>query len=126
MNRQTAAAVALISAALLCGTLSGAAGETAQATEAIDIRAHVQNLHVYGSRGAPPVIVSSGDGGWIHLGPHVAEAARREGILRRRLRRQGVSRELHLREATLRPEDEPGDYKVLADYAARGRRGGRF
>ena len=29
---------------------------------------------------APPVIVSSGDGGWIHLGPHVAEVLAAKGF----------------------------------------------
>ena len=28
------------------------------------------------ARGGSPVIVSSGDGGWIHLGPYVAEVQR--------------------------------------------------
>ena len=31
---------------------------------------------LYGARGGSPVIVSSGDGGWIHLGPYVAEVQR--------------------------------------------------
>jgi fermentation-respiration switch protein FrsA (DUF1100 family) len=31
-----------------------------------------QTLHVYGSPGGPTAIVSSGDGGWIHLAPHIA------------------------------------------------------
>jgi len=40
---------------------------------AITLRGHVQSLRLYGTRGNPPAVVSSGDGGWMHLGPHVAE-----------------------------------------------------
>jgi hypothetical protein len=42
-------------------------------SQSLSIRGHVQWLHLYGARGGQPMIVSSGDGGWIHLGPHVAE-----------------------------------------------------
>ena len=45
----------------------------AQPTQVLSIRGHQQTLRMYGVRGGRPVIVSSGDGGWIHLGPHVAE-----------------------------------------------------
>ena len=50
-----------------------------QTTETITIRGHAQSLRLYGARGGPPVIVSSGDGGWIHLGPHVAEVLAARG-----------------------------------------------
>ena len=36
------------------------------------VRGHAQSVHLYGVTNARPVIVSSGDGGWIYLGPHVA------------------------------------------------------
>jgi hypothetical protein len=41
--------------------------------DTVAIRGRQQSLYVYGSPQGEPVIVSSGDGGWIHLGPHVAE-----------------------------------------------------
>lgn len=92
----------------------------AQATETISIRGHGQSLRLYGSRGGVPVIVSSGDGGWIHLGPHVAEALAAKGFFV-----VGFDVKVYLSsftsgKVTLRPEDEPGDYKVLADFAGRG------
>ena len=43
-----------------------------QPQDAIDLRGRAQTLHLYGPRTGEPVIVSSGDGGWIHLGPHIA------------------------------------------------------
>ena len=38
----------------------------------VTLRGRTQTLHLYGARGGLPVIVSSGDGGWIHVGPDVA------------------------------------------------------
>ena len=46
---------------------------SAQRTDLVPVRGHVQSVHLYGVTNARPVIVSSGDGGWIHLGPHVAQ-----------------------------------------------------
>lgn len=93
---------------------------TAQARETIVIRGKAQTLHVYGQRGNPPAIVSSGDGGWIHLGPHVAETLAARGFFV-----VGVDVKAYLESFTsgasaLRPEDEPRDYATLAAYAAHG------
>lgn len=46
----------------------------AQVTDSLSLRGQAQVLHLYGPCGGPPVVVSSGDGGWVHLGPHVARA----------------------------------------------------
>ena len=51
-------------------------------TDLVPVRGHVQSVHLYGVTNARPVIVSSGDGGWIHLGPHVAELPRRTRLRR--------------------------------------------
>ena len=37
------------------------------------LHGHPQRLHLYGPATGRPVIVASGDGGWIHLAPHLAE-----------------------------------------------------
>jgi type IV secretory pathway VirJ component len=37
------------------------------------MRGHEQSVYLYGQPNGDPIIVSSGDGGWIHLGPHVAD-----------------------------------------------------
>ena len=92
----------------------------AQTIDTIDIRGHAQSLHLYGTRGAPPVIVSSGDGGWIHLGPHVADVLAARGFFVVGFDAKAYLESFTSGKSTLRPEDEPGDYKVLADYAARG------
>jgi Bacterial virulence protein (VirJ) len=44
----------------------------AQTIQTYELRGHPQQLHLFGHRGNPVVVLSSGDGGWIHLSPHVA------------------------------------------------------
>jgi alpha-beta hydrolase superfamily lysophospholipase len=75
---------------------------------------------VYGARGGIPVIVSSGDGGWVHLGPHVAEVLAARGFFVVGFDVKAYLEHFTSAKATLRLEDEPGDYKVIADFAARG------
>ncbi|BCS35057.2 hypothetical protein TBR22_A42830 [Luteitalea sp. TBR-22] len=99
---------------------SGGPEVGAQATETIMLRGRAQTLHLYGRRGAPPVIVSSGDGGWIHLGPQVAEFLASRGFFVIGVDVKAYLESFTTGEATLRPEDEPGDYRVLAQHAARG------
>ena len=55
-------------------------GQHVRSRETLVIRGQTQTLHTYGPRGGTPVIVSSGDGGWIHLGPHVAEVLAAHGF----------------------------------------------
>ena len=69
--------------------------------------------------GRPPVIVSSGDGGWIHLGPHVAEVLASAGFFVVGFDVKAYLESFTSGNVTLRPEDEPRDFKVLADFAAR-------
>ena len=88
--------------------------------ETVTIRGHAESLRIYGSRGGVPAIVSSGDGGWIHLAPHIAEVLAARGFFV-----VGVDVRAYLSSftggnAALGPEDEPADYKLLADFAGRG------
>ena len=94
----------------------------AQSTEALSVRGHPQSLRIYGARGGQPVIVSSGDGGWIHLGPHVAELLEAKGYFVVGFDAKAYLESFTSGRVTVRPEDEPGDYKVLADFAAKGSR----
>ena len=107
--------------ALLAVVLLGCAPAIlAQANDSITLRGKTLSLRLYGRRGSPPVIVSSGDGGWMHLGPHVAETLERRGFFV-----VGVDVKAYLESftsgsTTLRPEDEPRDYAALAAFAAKG------
>src|SRR5262245_56466165 len=99
--------------------LASAAANT-QHLDSLGLRGHPQSLHLYGARGAPPVIVSSGDGGWIHLAPHVAGFLAARGFFVVGFDVKAYLESFTSRTTTLRPQDEPTDYNVLVDYAARG------
>ena len=87
--------------------------------QTITIRGHNQVLHIYGARGGIPVIVSSGDGGWIHLGPHVAEVLAARGFFVVGFDAKAYLESFTNGSATLRIEDEPSDYQVLIEHARR-------
>lgn len=117
LRRAFPAALLFFSLSLLSAV---AASPGQQSSDTITLRGKQQTLHLYGQRGGPPVIVTSGDGGWMHLGPHVAETLAARGYFV-----VGVDAKAYLSSftsgsTTLRPEDEPGDYLTLANYAARG------
>jgi fermentation-respiration switch protein FrsA (DUF1100 family) len=102
---------------LLCGVPSAGAQT---ATDTLVLRGRPQTLHLYGTRGSNEgVIVSSGDGGWIHLGPHVAEMLAAKGFFVVGFDTKGYLESFTSGASTLRAEDEPGDFRVLAEYAAR-------
>ncbi len=95
-------------------------GGTAARTETLVVRGHALTLHLYGNRGGDPVVVSSGDGGWIHLGPHVATTLADSGFFV-----VGVDARQYLEaftsaESPLRPGDVPGDYAAILKFAAEG------
>ena len=117
----TACRTAFACVALLALTVvAGARGAPhSQTTQELSIRAHRQLLHLYGSPTAVPVIVSSGDGGWIHLGPHVAEMLSDRGCFV-----VGVDVKAYLTAFTagpdaLRTSDVPRDFETLAAFASR-------
>src|SRR6185436_5861210 len=78
-----------------------------QATDSITICGKAQLLRLYGQRGNPPVVVSSGDGGWVHLGPHVADLLARRGFFVVGVDAKAYLESFTSRSTTLRPEDEP-------------------
>lgn len=107
--------LAIALAAALFGTRA-----PAHTTDTVVLRGHPQVVQIYGERGGDVAIVSSGDGGWIHLGPHVAEtlAAQRYFVV-------GFNVKAYLSSftsegRTLAAGDVPGDYRALIDFATRG------
>ena len=94
-------------------------GAASQAHESLDVRGHPQSLHVYGTPDGYPVIVSSGDGGWIHLAPEVAEFLSTRGYYVIGFDVRAYLESFTDTRNTLRPEDEPRDHFVLADFARR-------
>ena len=104
--------------AVSCGVIVTSNAWT-QTRETVTIRGQTQSLHLYGTRGGIPIIVSSGDGGWLHLGPHVAEVLAAQGFFVVGFDVKAYLERFTTGKTTLRPEDEPGDYKVLIDFAVR-------
>jgi len=97
---------------------------SAEASGHIDtvvIRGRTQTLHTYGTRGhGDPVILASGDGGWIHLGPHAARTLEAAGFFV-----VGVDARAYLHSFTsavspLQRADVAGDFRDIAEWAAAG------
>jgi fermentation-respiration switch protein FrsA (DUF1100 family) len=114
-TRQTLVALLIVVGSVLVELTSA----SAQTLQTVAIRGHDQVLRVYGTRGGTPVIVSSGDGGWIHLGPHVAEVLAAKGFFVLGFDVRAYLESFTSGATTLRVEDEPGDYKALIDFASR-------
>ena len=92
----------------------------APATEAFTLRGQTLELHLYGQRGNPPVVLASGDGGWMHLAPECAAILARNGYFVVGLDTKQYLSAFTRSDATLRPADVPGDFKSLVDYASAG------
>ena len=92
-------------------------GGARQRREALVIRGREQSLYIYGNRQGDPVIVSSGDGGWIHLGPHVADVLSSHGYFVVGFDVRAYLASFTSGRTTLDPRAEPGDYRVLAQFA---------
>ena len=89
--------------------------------DSIAIRGHRQLIHVYGARGTgAPVLMSSGDGGWMHLAPQVAERLASRGFFVVGFDAKSYLESFTSGTSILRPQDVPGDYRLLAAYAAKG------
>jgi type IV secretory pathway VirJ component len=124
MGRSAAAVTTLLRparlACVLVVTMAWAAAANAQATDTIRLRDHQLTLHLYGTRGGAPVIVSSGDGGWLHLGPDVATLLASRGYFVVGFDVKAYLESFTSGSTTLRTQDVPGDYRTLVAYAAHG------
>jgi fermentation-respiration switch protein FrsA (DUF1100 family) len=80
---------------------------------AVSLSGREQKLHLYGPATGRPVILSSGDGGWMHLAPHLADALAARGYFV-----IGLDAKSYLSIASgskqgLTPEDIAHDYGTL-------------
>jgi pimeloyl-ACP methyl ester carboxylesterase len=121
LTRRIVMVVPIVACSALLQVAPGSAQSRAGAEtrQTITLRGHDQVLHLYGTRGSRPVIVSSGDGGWIHLGPHVAEVLLANGFFVVGFDAKAYLESFTNGAATVRVEDEPADYRALIDFAAR-------
>lgn len=109
--------IAPVVAALL---LPLAASADPPASETLTIRGQQQSVRVYGRRGAPVAIVASGDGGWVHLGPYVAEYLSGNGYFVVGFDSKAYLSSFTKGDKTLATTDVPGDFAALVDYASQG------
>jgi len=112
MSIRLAVAVTL----LFCA--AAAASPAPQAVHLLPIRGHLQRLQLYGPPNGTPVIVSSGDGGWMHLGPHVAELLAGRGFFVVGFDVKAYLTGFTTDTTALRSTDEPADYRTLAAFAS--------
>jgi pimeloyl-ACP methyl ester carboxylesterase len=108
----------LIASVLVAGSI-----HVNQQSATVTFRGRTQSIRLYGPPDGAPVVVSSGDGGWIHLGPHVADVLATHGYFV-----VGVDVRAYLagftsETTTLQREDVPGDYQCLLNFALQGRTG---
>jgi len=108
-----------ILAVIVAGCAGAATPRVPSSREALLIRGVEQSLYLYGPPRGDPIILSSGDGGWIHLGPHVAEFLAAHGFFVVGFDVKAYLSSFTSRDATLRTDEEPGDYRVLANFATK-------
>jgi alpha-beta hydrolase superfamily lysophospholipase len=92
-------------------------------TDTLAIRGQAQKLRLYGTRGGPVAVVASGDGGWIHLGPYVAELLSGKGYFVVGFDSKAYLSSFTKGRTTLLPTEVPGDFAALVDYAAKSASG---
>jgi type IV secretory pathway VirJ component len=107
-------------AALATCVLLPVSAAAVPATETLTIRGRAQTLAVYGARGGPVAVVASGDGGWTHLAPAVAELLSGKGYFVVGFDSRAYLSGFTNGDKTLATTDVPGDFQALLDYASRG------
>jgi alpha-beta hydrolase superfamily lysophospholipase len=107
-------------AALLTSLLVPLAAGASPSAEPWTVRGQRQTLHLYGARGGPVAVVASGDGGWIHLAPDIAELLSGQGWFVVGLDSKGYLSSFTRGATTLSAGDVPGDFAALLDHAAPG------
>jgi type IV secretory pathway VirJ component len=87
--------------------------------DTVEIRGHHLTLHLYGAPDGAPLLLSSGDGGWVHLAPSVAEMLASRGFLVIGLDSKAYLESFTEGEKTLSQEDVRADFRALLDYVAK-------
>jgi pimeloyl-ACP methyl ester carboxylesterase len=91
-----------------------------ESSASLTVRGKTLTLRTFGTRGKPPVVVASGDGGWIHLGPHIASFLAARGFFVVGLDSKDYLTKFTTDQSTLSQADVPADFRALADFAASG------
>jgi fermentation-respiration switch protein FrsA (DUF1100 family) len=100
-----------------------ASGQKDETTQKLALRGREQTLYLYGATAGTPVIVSSGDGGWVHLAPDVARFLATKGYFVVGFDSRAYLSGFTTDKGTLQPQDEGGDYLRLVEFATSSGRG---
>jgi fermentation-respiration switch protein FrsA (DUF1100 family) len=92
--------------------------QSGPSTGTVTVRGKALSIRFSGPRNGQPVVLSSGDGGWIHLAPHAADVLARAGCFV-----VGVDSREYLTAFTsgrqvVSPTDEPGDFRAFSSLAS--------
>ncbi len=85
--------------------------------DTIDLRGKPQELHLSGRKGGTPIVLSSGDLGWAGLVVHVADYLSGQGYYVIGFNTRSYLASFTSKSSTLLPQDVPGDYRKLIEYA---------
>jgi fermentation-respiration switch protein FrsA (DUF1100 family) len=88
-------------------------------TEELSLRGVPQTLHLYGDPGSKVAVVTSGDGGWVHLGPDVAAFLASRGWFVVGFDAKAYLSSFTAKTGPLRVEEVPPDYAALVERAAK-------
>lgn len=108
-------------ALLLAAALLAPSPAAAETKTTLSLRGQEQTLRLYGPRTGPPVVVSSGDGGWTHLGPDIALFLETRGFFVVGFDCKRYLASFTSGSKTLAPTDVPADYRSLVAFARGGR-----
>lgn len=102
---------------LLLAILTVPAPGFSESQAGVAVRGKLQQLVLYGTRGNPPILLSSGDLGWAGLVTHVAEFLSRHGYFIVGVNSKAYLASFTTKTSSLNPNDVPRDYQSLIDFA---------
>jgi type IV secretory pathway VirJ component len=115
--RRISSQAALVVVLALAAVGLRAAPTQDEAKASVTMRGKTIGVRTFGARGKPPVVVSSGDGGWVHLGPHVATVLASRGYFVVGFDSKGYLSKFTSDTAKLSSSDVQADYRTLAEFA---------
>jgi dienelactone hydrolase len=92
-------------------------------TTEVAVRGRAQTVRLYGPENGDPVVVASGDGGFVHLAPQVSQLLADRGFFVVGVDSRAYLSSFTTRAGALAPGDVPGDFRVFVDAARHGRPG---
>jgi fermentation-respiration switch protein FrsA (DUF1100 family) len=107
-------------AVVLSGVAASAAFGQGESSKDLTIRGKPLTLRTFGARGKTPVVVSSGDGGWINLAPHIAKTLASRGFFVVGFDSKEYLSKFTTDSGALSESDVPGDFRAVVEFAASG------